>query len=67
MPLLDDGSYDRKAAMVQIPSLITAYLRLGGTVGQGAFVDAAFNTTDVCLILDIAAMNPRQRALYTAA
>ena len=30
-----------------IPSLIKAYLRLGGGVGDGACVDHAFNTTDV--------------------
>ena len=43
---------DRKAAILAIPTLIKAYLRLGGVVGQGAYVDHAFNTTDVCLILD---------------
>jgi putative hemolysin len=37
---------------------------LGGTVGEGAFVDHAFNTIDVCLILDLNAMNPRQAQLY---
>ena len=40
-------------------------LRLGGTVGQGAWVDHAFNTTDVCLIVDIGRMSPRHRAFYT--
>ena len=56
---------DRKAAMLAVPALIKAYLRLGGFVGQGAFVDRAFNTTDVCLILDVARMNASQRAIYT--
>ena len=51
--------------MVQVPALIKAYLRLGGFVGQGAWIDTAFNTTDVCLILDTAHMNDRQRRLYT--
>jgi putative hemolysin len=55
---------DRKQAMQQTPQLIKAYLRLGGTVGQGAFVDHAFNTTDVCLMLDVTNMNPRQRQIY---
>lgn len=55
---------DRLVAMKQMPSLIKAYLRLGGFVGDGAFVDHAFNTIDVCLILDIARMNPKQRAIY---
>lgn len=56
---------DRKAAILQVPALIKAYLRLGGFVGQGAYIDHAFNTTDVCLVLDTARMSARQRAIYT--
>ena len=59
-----DHPIDRKAALLQVPSLIKAYLRLGGRVGQGAYIDRAFNTTDVCMVVDVAAMSPRQRALY---
>jgi len=55
---------NRVAAMKKMPSLIKAYLRLGGVVGDGAFLDHAFNTTDVFLILDTAAMNDRQKAIY---
>jgi putative hemolysin len=55
---------DRVAAMKQVPALIKAYLRLGGFVGDGAFVDTAFNTTDICLVLDVARMNARQRSIY---
>lgn len=65
MDLLTEDQLDRKRAMVETPALIKAYLRLGGYVGEGAFVDHAFNTTDVCLILDTARMNPRQRRIYT--
>lgn len=57
---------DRIAVMRDIPALIKAYLRLGGFIGQGAYVDRAFNTTDVFLVLDQDQMNPRQRAIYTA-
>lgn len=57
---------DRVSAMKQVPALIKAYLRLGGFVGDGAFVDTAFNTTDICLVLDTARMNARQRAIYGA-
>lgn len=56
---------DRVAAMKEVPALIKAYLRLGGFVGDGAFVDHGFNTTDVCLVLDIARMTARQRAIYS--
>ena len=67
MDLLPVSALDRRAAMVQVPALIKAYLRLGGFVGEGAFIDRAFNTTDVCLILDTARMNARQRRIYTGA
>ena len=56
---------DRRAAVLQIPALIKAYLRLGGFVGDGAWIDHAFNTTDVCLILDTARMSARQKAIYS--
>ncbi|SMX44967.1 GNAT family N-acetyltransferase [Maliponia aquimaris] len=65
MDLLPEDVIDRRHAMLQVPALIKAYLRLGGFVGEGAFVDHAFNTIDVCLVMDSARMNERQRALYT--
>jgi L-ornithine Nalpha-acyltransferase len=58
---------DRRKAMLQVPALIKAYLRLGGFVGEGAFLDHAFNTTDVCLVLDTNRMNARQRRIYGGA
>ena len=64
MNLIEEANLDRAAAMVQVPSLIKAYLRLGGCVGEGAFVDRTFNTTDVCLIMDTAQMNARQAKIY---
>ncbi|MCB4454098.1 GNAT family N-acetyltransferase [Leisingera sp. McT4-56] len=65
MDLVAADDLDRKRAMVDTPALIKAYLRLGGFVGEGAYIDHAFNTTDVCLILDTARMNERQRKIYT--
>lgn len=66
MDLLPPEQIDRKQAMLQIPALIKAYLRLGGMVGEGAWIDHAFNTTDVCLVMDTARMNARQRQIYAA-
>jgi len=60
MDLIAPQDLDHRAAMVQMPSLIKAYLRLGGRVGEGAFVDHRFNTTDVCLIMDTARMTATQ-------
>lgn len=42
---------DMKAALVALPPLIKGYLRLGGFVGDGAVIDAQFNTTDVCIVV----------------
>ncbi|MGA9434709.1 MAG: GNAT family N-acyltransferase [Roseobacter sp.] len=64
MDLIAESDLDPRAAMLQVPSLIKAYLRLGGFVGQGAFIDHSFNTTDVCLILDTEKMNQRQARIY---
>ena len=65
MALRDAATIDRRAALQAIPPLIKSYLRLGGYVGQGAFVDHAFNTIDVLLILDATRISPRQLELLT--
>lgn len=65
MDLLAQETLDRRGAMLQMPALIKAYLRLGGFVGEGAWIDHDFNTTDVCLVLDTNRMNQRQRRIYT--
>ena len=63
MDLLPPEALDRAQALDGIPALIRAYLRLGGMVGEGAFIDHAFNTTDVLLLLDLAALAQRHRGL----
>ncbi len=65
MDLVPRERLDRRNAMVAMPTLIKAYLRLGGYVGDGAFVDRAFNTTDVCLLMDTAAMSAKHKGFYT--
>lgn len=65
MDLLPVSALDRKAAMAATPPLIKAYLRLGGFVGEGAWIDRAFNTTDVCLVMDTGRMSERHRGFYT--
>jgi len=56
---------DQRSAVKEIPSLIRAYLRLGGFVGDGAFIDHGFNTVDVCLIMDTARMVRRYKEYYS--
>jgi len=65
MDLMPEDRIDRKRATLALPQLIKAYLRLGGFVGEGAFIDRAFNTVDVCLLMDTAKMNAASRARYT--
>lgn len=64
MNLLAPDQVDRRAAMAATPALIKAYLRLGGFVGDGAWIDHAFNTTDVCLLMDTARMSAKHREFY---
>jgi L-ornithine Nalpha-acyltransferase len=65
MDLMPRDGLDRRRAMIAMPPLIKAYLRLGGFVGEGAVIDHAFNTTDVCLLMDTAAMSAKHRDFYT--
>lgn len=65
MDLLPREALDKAQALAAIPPLIRAYLRLGGFVGEGAYLDRDFNTTDVCLIMDTSAMDARAVDHYT--
>jgi L-ornithine Nalpha-acyltransferase len=64
MALIAPDQLDRRAAMAATPALIKAYLRLGGFVGDGAWIDRDFNTTDVCLVMDTGQMSARHRDFY---
>lgn len=65
MDLIPPDAIDRRAALASMPALIRGYLRLGGFVGEGAFIDHEFNTVDVCLIMDTATMSARHVGYYT--
>lgn len=65
MALLPPALIDRRAAMLATPALIKAYLRLGGFVGDGAWIDHAFNTIDVCLVMDTARMSAKHHEFYS--
>lgn len=65
LDLVEPQAIERVAAMRMVPSLMKSYLRLGGFVGDGAFVDRAFNTTDVCLILDTTQLGERDRRRFS--
>ena len=65
MNILPADKVEKIEAMRQIPTLIKAYIRLGGFVGEGAYVDHEFNTVDVCLLMDTSRMVQRYRAFYS--
>lgn len=66
MNLIAEDQLDRVAAMRAVPALIKGYLRLGGYVGDGAYIDHDFNTTDIFLILDTARITDTQARIYKA-
>ncbi len=66
MDLLPEDAIDRPAAMRAVPTLIKSYLKLGGCVGDGAFIDYPFNTVDVCLVMDTAALSASAERRYRA-
>ncbi len=55
---------DAPPSTIALPPLLKGYLRLGGFVGDGAVVDAAFNTTDVCIVVKTSLMPERYRRHY---
>lgn len=64
MNLLPEDQVDRVEAMKETPALIKAYLKLGGFVGDGAYIDRDFNTIDVFVAMDRARMSQRVREIY---
>jgi len=65
MDLLPADAVDKDEAMRQMPALIKAYIRLGGFVGEGAWIDHDFNTVDVCLLMDTSRMVDRYHKFYS--
>jgi putative hemolysin len=59
MNRLPKEAIDPRAALRLLPPLIKGYLRLGAFIGEGAVIDEQFGTTDVLIILPVAALNPR--------
>jgi putative hemolysin len=63
MPL---SAIQLRSALRGLPPLVKGYLRLGALVGDGAVLDPQFGTTDVCIVLPVAALNPRWVEHYGA-
>jgi putative hemolysin len=56
---LRDGAPSGRRALTNLPPLIKGYLRLGATFGDDVFVDRAFGTTDVFVVLPVTRIQAR--------
>lgn len=64
MDLLDKSWIDPRRAMAKLEPLIKGYLRLGASVGDGAYIDRAFNSVDVCIVMLTEQLTRRYLAHY---
>ncbi|TPW28341.1 l-ornithine N(alpha)-acyltransferase [Pararhizobium mangrovi] len=66
MDLVPKEEIEPRRALSALPPLVKGYLRLGAMVGDGAFVDHDFRTTDVMIVLPIARISERYINYYGA-
>jgi putative hemolysin len=59
MNMMERSEIDVERAWRELPPLIKGYLRAGAYVGDGAVIDPRFGTTDVLIVLPVAAISPR--------
>lgn len=55
---------DEEEIRKNTPPLVKGYLRLGATIGNGAYIDKSFNSIDVLIVLKISEINPRYLKRY---
>jgi L-ornithine Nalpha-acyltransferase len=55
---------DTKKALRELPPLIKGYLRLGAHIGDGAVIDHQFGTTDVLIVMPVAAIGAKYIAHF---
>ena len=53
MDALPADRLDTRAASKALPPLVKGYLRVGAMIGDGAFVDRQFNTTDIFVVMPV--------------
>lgn len=64
LDLMPATEVDTLKAMRGMPTLIKAYLRLGGMIGDGAYIDHEFRTVDVCVITETDQIAERYKSFY---
>jgi L-ornithine Nalpha-acyltransferase len=64
MNLNPKETLDVRRNFAKLPVLIKGYLRLGGVVGDGAFLDHAFNTTDILIVVQTSQVSEKYVTKY---
>ena len=64
MKRMAPGSFDAAEGLASLPPLIKGYARAGCRFGDGAVIDHQFNTTDVCVLLDVSVVEGRYGRRY---
>jgi putative hemolysin len=59
MDRLPLGAYDAQRAFRALEPIIKGYVRAGAYVGEGAWVDHAFNSIDVCIVMPTERLSAR--------
>ena len=67
LAMLPIGGYDARLALRRLPPLIKAYLRVGAELGDGAYIDRAFNTIDVFVMMPVARIASRYAQRFEVA
>ena len=66
-PRLREDAQSGRRTLSKLPPLIKGYLRLGASFGDDVFVDRAFGTTDVFVVLPVARIDARYIEHFGAA
>jgi len=64
MDLIGKDTIDCRKALNSLPPLVKGYLRVGAMIGEGAVVDYQFGTTDVLVVMPVAAIDARYIAHF---
>jgi len=64
---LNPDAYDHRMALFGLPPLIKGYVRAGALFGDGAYIDHAFGTIDVCVVLPLERLSGRYANRFNVA
>lgn len=64
MNMMAKDDINPRSAFKSLPPLIKGYMRVGASVGDGAFVDTQWGSTDVCIVFDAHKASEKYRKHY---